>query len=130
MVEGKRYTKSGRRQSSLMEPQLRRLQQTLNNVHQALEDLESALLDFEGAFFGGGQEQRPQSRVELDLLSISKVCQGLGMGKSWVYRRIKSGEIPSIKLGHNIKVRREDLEEYLEARRYHPLDEEQPPSGE
>jgi excisionase family DNA binding protein len=50
-----------------------------------------------------------------DLLSIMQVCQGLGMGKSWVYRRIKSGEIPSVKLGNNIKVRREDLEGYLEA---------------
>jgi len=37
------------------------------------------------------------------------------MSKSWVYRRIRGGEIPSIKLGHNIKVRREDLVSYLEA---------------
>jgi len=42
------------------------------------------------------------------------------MGKSWVYRRIQSGEIPSVKLGRNIKVRREDLEGYLEAQRYSP----------
>jgi excisionase family DNA binding protein len=42
------------------------------------------------------------------------------MGKSWVYRRIQSGEIPSVKLGRNIKVRREDLEGYLEAQRYQP----------
>ncbi len=34
------------------------------------------------------------------------------MGKSWVYRRLKSREIPFIKLGHNIKVKREDLEQY------------------
>ncbi len=46
------------------------------------------------------------------------------MGKSWVYRRIKSGEIPSVKLGHNIKVKREDLEQYLEAQRYHPKEDE------
>jgi excisionase family DNA binding protein len=37
------------------------------------------------------------------------------MGKSWVYRSIQSGEIPFVKLGDNIKVRREDLEGYLEA---------------
>jgi excisionase family DNA binding protein len=42
------------------------------------------------------------------------------MGKSWVYRRIQSGEIPSVKLGRNIKVRREDLEGYLEHQRYQP----------
>jgi excisionase family DNA binding protein len=45
------------------------------------------------------------------------------MGKSWVYRHLKSGEIPSIKLGHNIKVKREDLEGYLESQRYHPSGE-------
>ena len=46
------------------------------------------------------------------------------MGKSWTYRRIKSGEIPSVKLGRSIKVKRQDLEEYLESRRYQPLAEE------
>jgi excisionase family DNA binding protein len=47
------------------------------------------------------------------------------MGKSWVYRRINSGEIPSIKLGHNIKIKREDLEGYLERQRYQPSSEEE-----
>ena len=61
---------------------------------------------------------RPLERKGLELLSIPEVCQELGMGKSWVYRRIQSGEIPSVKLGRNIKVRREDLEWYLENQRY------------
>jgi len=34
------------------------------------------------------------------------------MGKSWVYQRINSGEIPSVKPGDNIKVRREDLQPF------------------
>ena len=46
------------------------------------------------------------------------------MGKSWVYKRLKSAEIPSVKLGHNIKVEREDLEQYLENNRYQPSGEE------
>ena len=66
----------------------------------------------------GESSVRPENRKGLDLLSLAEVCQELGMGKSWVYRRIKSGEIPSVKLGHNIKVKREDLERYLESRRY------------
>ncbi len=51
----------------------------------------------------------------MDLLSIPEVCQELGMGKSWAYRklRLKSEEIPSIKLGRAIKDKRADLEEYL-----------------
>ena len=36
------------------------------------------------------------------------------MGKSWLYRKLRSGEIPSIKLGRVIKVKRSSLEEYLE----------------
>jgi excisionase family DNA binding protein len=46
------------------------------------------------------------------------------MGKSWTYRKIKGGEIPSIKLGRSIKVKREDLEEYLRSHRYRPDEEE------
>jgi excisionase family DNA binding protein len=57
-------------------------------------------------------ETRPQ-----EFLSPAEVGQELGMGKSWVYNRVRSGEIPSIKLGHNLKVRRSDLEEYLEKQR-------------
>jgi len=45
------------------------------------------------------------------------------MGKSWVYRRLRSGEIPSVKLGRSIKVKRTDLEEYLEKQRYQPSGE-------
>jgi excisionase family DNA binding protein len=40
------------------------------------------------------------------------------MGKSWVYRRIHEGEIPSVKLGRTIKIRRSELENYLENHRY------------
>jgi len=45
------------------------------------------------------------------------------MSKGWVYQRVRSGEIPSVKLGHNIKVRREDLDAYLEAHRRKPINE-------
>src|ERR687893_2904421 len=104
------------------------LRQALEAHHRSLEDLESALVEFQEAL-GGQQEERRQERPQaqqqgaegsLDLLSITDVCRELGMGKSWVYRRIQSGEIPSVKLGRNIKVRREDLEGYLEGQRYEP----------
>ena len=101
---------------------LQRLKQALDDHRQALEGLESALLEFEEALTGEASV-RPESRKGLDLLSIPEVCQELGMGKSWVYRRLKSGEIPSIKLGHNIKIKREELEQYLESQRHQPLAE-------
>ena len=101
------------------------LRQALESHRRSLEGLESALIEFEEAL--GAKERREHPKEQeaqrggagggLDLLSITDVCQELGMGKSWVYRRIQSGEIPSVKLGRNIKVRREDLEGYLEAQR-------------
>ena len=108
------------------------LRHALEAHHRSLEDLESALVEFQEAL-GGQQEERRQERPQvqqqgaegsLDLLSITDVCRELGMGKSWVYRRIQSGEIPSVKLGRNIKVRREDLEGYLEGQRYQPTTSE------
>ena len=107
------------------------LMQALESHHRSLEEMESALIEFEEAL--SGREERPErSQAKhdgeagggLDLLSIPEVCQELGMGKSWVYRHIQSGEIPSVKLGRNIKVRREDLEGYLEAQRYNPTNSE------
>ena len=96
--------------------------------HRSLEELENTLRRFEEALVG--REERPerpqgqpgggQAGGGPELLSITDICQELGMGKSWVYKRIQSGEIPSVKLGRNIKVRREDLEGYLEAQRYNP----------
>jgi excisionase family DNA binding protein len=105
-----------------------RLKQHFEALRQALEDAESALLELEQTLFEekkhvrGPQEPRGQ---EEDLLSILEVCQQIGMSKSWVHHRIKSGEIPSIRLGNNIKVRRKELQEYLESSRYHPPDEDQ-----
>ena len=98
---------------------LQRLRQALRAHREALEELESALLEFEESI-GEEAQERPQERQSLDLLSIPELCQELGMGKSWVYRRLRSGEIPSVKLGRSIKVKRTDLEEYLEKHRSRP----------
>jgi excisionase family DNA binding protein len=100
---------------------LHQLRQALRAHREALEGLESALLEFEESLSGEAQG-RPQERQGLDLLSIPELCQELGMGKSWVYRHLRSGEIPSVKLGRSIKVKRTDLEQYLENHRYQPSD--------
>jgi excisionase family DNA binding protein len=98
------------------ERSLEQLKQALQAHHQALEELESALIEFEESI-SGQAFLRPQEEAEqrgVQLLSIPQLCQELGMGKSWVYRRLRSGEIPSVRLGRTIKVRRDELEEYLE----------------
>jgi excisionase family DNA binding protein len=103
---------------------LEQLKQALQAHHQALEELESALLEFEESVFSREATLRPQVEEEeeqrggVQLISISQLCQELGMGKSWVYRRLRSGEIPSVRLGRSIKVRRDELEEYLQRHRY------------
>ena len=111
-----------------MERQPQRLKQAFEDLRQALEAAESALIEFEETLGGEEAPDRPQGQRSMDLLSIPEVCQEVGMGKSWVYRRLKSGEIPSIKLGHNIKVKREDLQQYLESQRQ-KLVSEKPPLG-
>ena len=99
---------------------LNQLQQALQAYYQALEKLQSALVGLEE---GISEEAalRPQEEGQcggVQLISIPQLCQELGMGKSWVYRRLRSGEIPSVRLGRTIEVRRDDLEEYLEKHRY------------
>jgi excisionase family DNA binding protein len=106
-----------------MTDQLQQLKQAFEDLRQALEAAESALIEFEETLDGEEASKRSQVEGGLDLLSIPDVCQELGMGKSWVYRRLKSGEIPSIKLGHNIKVKRQDLRQYLESHYYEPSGE-------
>jgi len=101
---------------------LQGLKQALRTHQEALQELERALLEFEESIDGEAKE-RPEDRKGPGLLSIPELCQQLGMGKSWVYRRLCSGEIPSVKLGRSIKVKLEDLEEYLENHRYQPSDE-------
>jgi len=116
------------------ERSLKQLKQALQVHHQALEQLESALVEFEGSI-SGEAILRPQQEQQrgVQLLSIPQLCQELGMGKSWVYRRLRSGEIPSVRLGRTIKVRRDELEEYLQSH-HHPAhtqdalqEEERPP---
>jgi excisionase family DNA binding protein len=119
-----------------MDPErsLKQLKEALQAHHQALEHLESALVDFEESISREAtlRSQQEEQHRGVQLLSIPQLCQELGMGKSWIYRRLRSGEIPSIRLGRSIKVRRDELEQYLERHHYpgrsHALKvEESPP---
>jgi excisionase family DNA binding protein len=102
------------------EESLKQLKEALQAHHQALENLESALLEFEQSISGEAtlSPQQEEQRAGVQLLSIPQLCQELGMGKSWIYRRLRSGEIPSVRLGRTIKVRRDELEQYLDRHHY------------
>jgi excisionase family DNA binding protein len=112
-----------------LQAELKRLRQALDAHGKALEaqrrtfeKLENALVGFQDALLSEAPEHPNFNGIEL--LSIPQLCQELGMGKSWVYSKLKSGEIPSIRLGRSIKVKREDLEKYLDGHRYQPSLEE------
>jgi excisionase family DNA binding protein len=114
-----------------MDPErsLKQLKQYLQAHHRALELLESALVEFEESI-SGEATLRPQEEQQrgVQLLSIPQLCQELGMGKSWIYRCLRSGEIPSVRLGRTIKVRRDEREQYLE--RHHSPERVQAPQEE
>jgi len=69
----------------------------------------------QGALYKAVSE--PVHKRSLQLLSVPEVGELLGMGRSWVYQQIRSREIPSVQLGGSVKVKREDLEEYIENHR-------------
>jgi len=126
-------------------PTPQRLEQALEAFVEDLEGLEGAVQRFEEALLeleeealeeealkeGALEEGAPvhQNGQSSRLLSPSEVCQELEADKVSVYRRLRSGEIPSLKLGHALKVRREDLEEYMKGQQHLRLLSEETASG-
>ncbi len=95
---------------------IEQLKQALQAHRQALEALEDALL-------AELESLTQQNGAGHKFLSLKEVGQELGMSRSWVYQRIKSGEIPHLKLGHNIKVNRDALDAYLQAHSHESTDD-------
>jgi excisionase family DNA binding protein len=84
---------------------LKRIQQAFEVQRRALQTLEEAILQ-------GIASQSPDGGHRL--LSVQEVGEQLGMGRSWVYNQIRSGELPSVQLGGTVKIKREDLEQYIQ----------------
>ena len=59
---------------------------------------------FQGDLYEGVSE--PTYKRSLQLLSVPEVGELIGMGRSWVYQQIRSGEIPSVHLGGSMKVKK------------------------
>ncbi len=98
---------------------LQQLKQAIEHHRQALEALEEALLAQLDS-----RRQQENGHHQRELLSIKEVCEELGMGKSWVYQRLRSQEIPSIKLGGAVKVKRTDLNDFIENQPYRSFEKE------
>jgi excisionase family DNA binding protein len=52
------------------------------------------------------------------LVSPAQLQAWLGCGRTKIYELLQNGEIPSYRIGRLVRVRREDLEEFLERHRY------------
>jgi excisionase family DNA binding protein len=115
------------RMNTTTTPTPQRLEQALESFVEDLEGLEGAVQRFEEALLeledgalkeGALGEGAPvyQNGQSSRLLSPSEVCQELEADSASVYRKLRSGEIPSLKLGNALKVRREDLEGYMKGR--------------
>jgi excisionase family DNA binding protein len=90
------------------------LDETLKRIQQAFEVQRRALQAIEEAILKGFSLESSNGQR---LLSVQEASEQLGMGRSWVYQQIKSGELPSVQLGSIIKIKSKDLEEYIENRR-------------
>ena len=123
------------RMNTTTTPTPQRLEQALESFVEDLEGLEGAVQRFEealleleegalkekalleeGALEEGAQVYRNGQSSRL--LSPSEVCQELEADRASVYQKLRSGEIPSLKLGNALKVRREDLEEYMKGHQH------------
>jgi excisionase family DNA binding protein len=51
--------------------------------------------------------------METNLLTPADVAEILRVSKAKAYALLKRGEIPSVRIGKPVRVRREDLEEYI-----------------
>jgi excisionase family DNA binding protein len=48
------------------------------------------------------------------LLTVEDVAHCLGMTTAWVYRKVKIGELPHIRIGNRIRFRTSDLDQWLQ----------------
>ncbi len=117
------------RMNTTTTPTPQRLEQALESFVEDLEGFEGAVQRFEEALLeleegalkeGALEEGAPvyQNGQSSRLMSPSEVCQELEWDRVSVYRRLRNGEIPSLKLGNALKVRREDLEEYMKGQQH------------
>ena len=117
---------------AVLPPHLRSLKQGMEKLRQGLEEFNHTLLEVEEALEAQAEaeaqaeeeDSRDGGKGLAAILSIVDVCRELGMSKSWVYNRVRSGQIPSIKLGGAIKIKRADLNEYIEKHPYQSFDKD------
>jgi excisionase family DNA binding protein len=64
------------------------------------------------------QNKKPQTFDEEDLLTLDELCEFLKVGRAWVYRQTREGNIPFIKLGKYLRFERTKLKRWLQGNSY------------
>ena len=59
-------------------------------------------------------ERNGRRIVPEDLLTVAELQRLLSLGRTKTYELIASREIPSYKIGNAVRVRRQDVEEFLD----------------
>lgn len=63
--------------------------------------------------------------MEKQILTIEDVQELLSVGRDWIYARMKSGQLPYLKMGHYIRFKHEDIKALLERSREQVSGEEE-----
>lgn len=53
------------------------------------------------------------------LLTVAEVASGMRVSNMTVYRLIKSGELPAVRVGKGYRIRESELQRFLEERSVH-----------
>jgi excisionase family DNA binding protein len=61
----------------------------------------------------------PQPFVTGALLTVAEVAAGMRVSNMTVYRLIKSGELPAVRVGKGYRIRESELQRFLEDRSVH-----------
>jgi excisionase family DNA binding protein len=58
----------------------------------------------------------PQTFLTGRLLTVAEVAAAMRVSNMTVYRLIKAGDIPAVRVGKNFRIRESDVQRYLAAR--------------
>jgi len=59
---------------------------------------------------------KPQAFVDGGLLTVAEVASAMRVSTMTVYRLIKAGELPAVRVGKNYRLRESDLRRFLDER--------------
>lgn len=61
-----------------------------------------------------------QEALQKEWLTTDELARWLGIGRTMAYQLLATGEMPSYKIGRVRRIRRQDVETWLESNRFRP----------